>query len=152
MPILQAKPLTKLVAQILEAAGARTDYADIVATHLVNANLAGHDSHGVIRTPHYVRSIDDGNLQPTADPEIVDESACMAQICGNWTFGQVIAKQATELAIEKAARRRSRLGVDVPRGTYRTAGHLCRDGRGSGHGIDDLGWRHWRAAFDCGAT
>ena len=26
----------------------------------------------------------------------------MAQICGNWTFGQVIAKQATELAIEKA--------------------------------------------------
>ena len=71
MPIIQADDLEKLVASILAAAGARVDYADIVATHLVNANLAGHDSHGVIRTPHYVRSIDQGQLQPTAVPEIV---------------------------------------------------------------------------------
>ena len=92
MPIIQADDLEKLVASILAAAGARADYADIVATHLVNANLAGHDSHGVIRTPHYVRSIDQGQLQPTAVPEIVEETASMAQICGNWTFGQVIAK------------------------------------------------------------
>ena len=54
MPNIQAEPLTKLVAQILEAAGARADYADIVATHLVNANLAGprltrRHSHAALR-------------------------------------------------------------------------------------------------------
>ena len=102
MPTIQAEKLNEFIANILEAAGTRTDYADIVAAHLVNANLAGHDSHGVIRTPYYVRSMEEGDLKPTAEPEIVDESASMAQICGNWTFGQVIAKQATELAISKA--------------------------------------------------
>ena len=102
MPNIHAQPLTELITHILEAAGARANYADIVARHLVDANLAGHDSHGVIRTAYYVRSIDSGQLQPKAAPEIVDESACLAQICGHFTFGQVIAKQATELAIDKA--------------------------------------------------
>ena len=35
-----------------------------VAEHLVAANLAGHDSHGVIRVPQYVDAIDAGNLKP----------------------------------------------------------------------------------------
>ncbi len=102
MPIIQAKQLSQFIAQILGAGGARADYAAIVAEHLVDANLAGHDSHGVIRTPHYVRSIKKGDLHPSAEPDIVEETASMAQICGNWTFGQVIAKGATELAISKA--------------------------------------------------
>ena len=102
MPIIQAEQLSDFIARILAAAGARTGYADIVAEHLVDANLAGHDSHGVIRTPYYVRSIEKGELHPTAEPDIVEETASMAQICGNWTFGQVIAKAATELAISKA--------------------------------------------------
>ena len=102
MPVIGAQKLIDITAQILAAAGARADYAAIVAEHLVNANLAGHDSHGVIRTPHYVRSIEKGDLKPTAAPEIVAETASMAQVCGNWTFGQVIAKGATEIAIDKA--------------------------------------------------
>ena len=102
MPTIQADALTDINAQILAAAGARQDYADIVAEHLVNANLAGHDSHGVIRTPYYVRSIEKGELKPTAEPDIIAETASMAQIRGNWTFGQVIARQATEIAISKA--------------------------------------------------
>ncbi len=102
MPIIQADPLTDVVVRILAAADARADYADIVGRHLVDANLSGHDSHGVIRAPHYVRAIKSGELKPTAVPEIVEETASMAQICGHWTFGQVIAKQATEIAIDKA--------------------------------------------------
>ena len=102
MPTIQADKLTDINARILEAAGAREDYAAIVAEHLVDANLAGHDSHGVIRTPYYVRSIEKGELKPRAEPEIVAETASIAQICGNFTFGQVIAKQAAEIAISKA--------------------------------------------------
>ncbi|MXV92283.1 MAG: Ldh family oxidoreductase [Chloroflexi bacterium] len=102
MPIVQAEPLTRLIKNILAEAGARADYAAIVAEHLVAANLAGHDSHGVLRTPHYVTAIDAGRLDPRAEPDIVSQSASMAQICGNWTFGQVIARQASELAIQMA--------------------------------------------------
>lgn len=102
MPTMQADQLTETITRILAEAGARADYADIVARHLVDANLAGHDSHGVIRAPHYARSIEKGELAPAVEPEIVEETASMAQICGHWTFGQVIARQATEIAIEKA--------------------------------------------------
>ena len=103
MPNVQAGELTAIIAKVLEAAGASESYADIVARHLVNANLAGHDSHGVIRTPHYVRSIDKGALDPRAEPRVVEETAAIAQIDGGATFGQVTAEFATELAIAKAA-------------------------------------------------
>lgn len=102
MPIVQAAALTKITAAILQAAGAPADYADAVARHLVDANLAGHDSHGVLRAPHYVRQIDQGQLIPDARPQVVEETASMAQIDGHWTFGQVIVKFGAELAIEKA--------------------------------------------------
>lgn len=102
MPIIQADALTAITSGILERAGASADYADIVARHLVDANLAGHDSHGVLRAPHYVRQIDDAQLAPQAQPQVVEETAAMAQIDGCWTFGQVIAGIGTELAIEKA--------------------------------------------------
>jgi uncharacterized oxidoreductase len=102
MPRIQADALNTLIFHILQAAGAPDDYAQTVSTHLVDANLAGHDSHGVLRAPHYVRQIDNGRLIPTAKPEIVDETSATAQIDGHWTFGQVIAKFGTELAIEKA--------------------------------------------------
>ena len=102
MPTLNANELTVMTARILAAAGATDDYADIVATHLVNANLAGHDSHGVIRIPSYLASIDAGRVDPAAAPAVTYESASMAQIDGANTFGQVTAKIATELAIDKA--------------------------------------------------
>ena len=102
MPIIQADALTAITGGILAGAGASADYADIVARHLVDANLAGHDSHGVLRAPHYVRQIDDAQLAPQAQPQVVEETAAMAQIDGCWTFGQVIAGLGTELAIEKA--------------------------------------------------
>ena len=102
MPTIQEQDLKPIIASILEAAGAPPDYAEIVSTHLVNANLAGHDSHGVIRTPYYVKSIDSGKLDPKSVPAIVEETASIAQIDGKNTFGQVTAKFGTELAIKKA--------------------------------------------------
>ena len=102
MPTVQAADLTPLIDSILRAAGAPADYADIVATHLVDANLTGHDSHGVIRMTEYMRAIDDGRMDPAAAPKVTDETASMAQIDGSSTFGQVTAEQGTEIAIDKA--------------------------------------------------
>ncbi len=103
MPNIQAQELQTLTADILAAAGASAEYAAIVAEHLVQANLSGHDSHGVIRVPAYVQGIDSGRLAPKGMPKVVQETASIAQIDGASTFGQVTAKIGTELAIEKAA-------------------------------------------------
>jgi len=58
MPTVRADHLTRISAALLRAAGASEDEADAVAIGCVNANLAGHDSHGVIAVPTYIDGIE----------------------------------------------------------------------------------------------
>ena len=51
MPIVQADRLTHVGTALLKAAGASDEEAKAVAVGCVNANLAGHDSHGIIAVP-----------------------------------------------------------------------------------------------------
>lgn len=102
MPVLQAAPLREYVARILLAAGAPESEAQVVAAHLVEANLKGHDSHGVIRVERYVRDIADGRIVPGAPVVLDRESETTAVLDGGWNFGQVVAQRAMELAIAKA--------------------------------------------------
>lgn len=73
-----------------------------MAQSLVQSNLMGHDSHGVIRIPTYVEMVEQGRYKPAARPEIMRETPTTAVIRGNWAFGQVAAKFATEVVIAKA--------------------------------------------------
>jgi len=102
VPSLPHGDLERVCSQALVAAGAPERSARIVAEHLVDNDLVGHASHGVIRLRDYVDFIKAGQLVPDAEPEIVSESAATAQVDGRWTFGQVAAGFATELAIDKA--------------------------------------------------
>ena len=139
MPTIQAQDLQPIIASILEAAGALPDYAEIVSTHLVNANLAGHDSHGVIRTPYYVKSIDSGKLDPKSLPAVVKETASIAQIDGKNTFGQVTAKFGTELAIKKARVQGVALVTVFQIGHTGRLGTYAEMAAKAGHGRGDSG-------------
>ena len=97
-----ADELQALVKEVLLAAGADERNAEAVAEHLVSANLCGVDTHGVWHLSGYVEGIKSGVIVPTAWPNIVKETATSALVTGNWTFGQVTAKYAMEVAIEKA--------------------------------------------------
>ena len=94
--------LRQFGTRVLEAAGAPNYEAGIVADALVDANLAGHDSHGVMRLVSYVSWIEAGNSQPGAPFEVVAEADAFAVVDGNWGFGQVQGRRAMELAIAKA--------------------------------------------------
>jgi hydroxycarboxylate dehydrogenase B len=102
MLAVDATTLENYAREVFLAAGATDEAAAIVATHLVGANLAGHDSHGVIRIPWYVRDIKAGLLDPRAQPRIERETGGALVIDGGWTFGQVVARFAMQRAIEKA--------------------------------------------------
>jgi uncharacterized oxidoreductase len=104
MPTFNAEPLEQLAVAIFERCGAPADHAQCVASHLVEANLAGHDSHGVLRIAQYVDLIDAGTLKPAAQMQIVHETAAAAVVDGNAGFGQVIARDAMRLAIKIARR------------------------------------------------
>src|SRR5207302_6863088 len=102
MPLVDARTLEEYAKNVLLAAGAPEENALTVAEHLVGSNLMGHDSHGVIRIPWYVRDIRAGQLDPTSEPAIERETPASAVIDGRWNFGQVVARYAMETAIAKA--------------------------------------------------
>jgi hydroxycarboxylate dehydrogenase B len=97
-----AAELRKVTETIFVAAGAPADLAAEMGEALVGANLAGHDSHGVIRIPAYLRMIAEGQLDPKARPEVIKETATTSLVDGKWAFGHVAAKYGTNVAIKKA--------------------------------------------------
>lgn len=102
MPSIDPSVLTKFTEDALKAAGASDDEARTVANHLVQANLYGVDSHGVIRIPEYIDEIEHGRMKTKTSPKVVKESKITAVIDAQFGFGQVAAKMAMELAMKKA--------------------------------------------------
>jgi LDH2 family malate/lactate/ureidoglycolate dehydrogenase len=102
---IEAARLEAITRRIMEAAGATPSNAQAMARSLVAANLAGHDSHGVMRVPGYIAAIRAGELLPAAIPAVERETAAGALVNGNWTFGQVSCAFATDVAIARARER-----------------------------------------------
>jgi len=92
----------ELVTAIMRSAGCKPEEARTVARRLVDSNLVGHDSHGVLRVAKYLEWMRDGTLMPNTPPTIVFESDTIAIIDGHRGFGQVIGEFAAELGIAKA--------------------------------------------------
>src|SRR5438552_2465962 len=122
MPTLNAGPLTTFVRDIFVVYGVPDGKAEIVARSLVMCNLKGHDSHGVIRVMEYVAWMAKGWIVPDAELEVVRETDSLLLVDGHFGFGQVIGREATALAIEKA----KRSGVCVL--SIRQSAHLGRIG------------------------
>jgi len=99
---LSVERLRDVSRRVFVAAGTPEDLAEVVTDHLVNANLAGHDSHGVIRIPSYVETIKRGALDPTARPSIALDKGPTILVDGNWAFGQVTGRFAIDLAVKRA--------------------------------------------------
>jgi len=102
MLTISADRLTKVATDIFLAAGASPENTNTVVSSLIGANLAGHDSHGILRIPAYVNDIKAGRLDPKATPEVVHEAGSTAIIDGGATFGQVGAAFSADAAIQKA--------------------------------------------------
>lgn len=102
MPNLTAEKLTDICLNVFQKLNTPASEAEIVTRSMVDANRVGHDSHGVIHLPKYVRELEAGLIQPGAPTETLHESASIAVLDGNWGFGPVIATHAVELAIQKA--------------------------------------------------
>jgi len=102
MPTFSADYLRTLSAAILGVLGAPIESARVVGDSLVEANLVGHDSHGVIRLPGYARFAQAGRVVPDAIPEAATVRPGAIHIDGHWGWGQVAARLATELVSDRA--------------------------------------------------
>jgi uncharacterized oxidoreductase len=102
MPVFPETELRKFTRKVFEASGSPPADAAIVADHLVDANLLGVDSHGLIRIPQYVNEIRKGEIHPAAPVVVARETETTAAVDCGWNFGQVGAMRAMEVAVAKA--------------------------------------------------
>src|SRR4051794_29610665 len=120
--IIDHSKLLSLANRIVAAGGSSSSEADIVAEHLVEANLRSHDSHGVGMLVAYVRDLEAGTLKINQTPEIVSDTGTISVWDARAGYGQVIARQAVEWAI--AAARQHGVAVNG----LRNAHHIGRVG------------------------
>jgi uncharacterized oxidoreductase len=97
-----AEKLDSLTRAIFEAAGSSRREAGLIADQLVEANLRGHDSHGVGMIPFYVRNILAGELKLNQELSIVLDSGSLIVCESGLGAGQVMAHDAMEKAITRA--------------------------------------------------
>ena len=101
MPTLLAEDLDGLARTCLRQVGVPPDDAALVAEHLVEAGLMGHDTHSVLRLPQYVNMVRDGQVEPGAALVVLNESECGGRLSGQWNYGPVTATEAVRWALDK---------------------------------------------------
>lgn len=98
-------PLARLheaMCLVVRGFGSHDDEVQAVAGNLIDANLTGHDSHGIGMLPRYVDAFLEGGLLPNAHVQAVTDAGALLRLDGQAGFGQVIGREAMALGIERA--------------------------------------------------
>ena len=99
---IAAVPLHSLVVAIFRHAGSGPEEATAIADHLIDANLTGHDSHGVIRVAPYLQLLGAGATIANRRARITKDAGALLTIDGQQGHGIAIAVQAIAIGIERA--------------------------------------------------
>ncbi|HYQ06948.1 MAG TPA: Ldh family oxidoreductase, partial [Xanthobacteraceae bacterium] len=97
-----AAQLAAFVARAFIAAGLPEGDAQAIAGLMVEADLRGSDTHGVIRLALYVRRLHAGGINAKPNIRLVSDRASVALIDGDNGLGHLVMRRAAALAIEKA--------------------------------------------------
>jgi hydroxycarboxylate dehydrogenase B len=122
MVTIQLPNLINFVADVFNHAESSPEEARRIATYLTTANLTGHDSHGVIRVPVYIKWKKTGSVVPNQTAEIVIDTPSLAVVDGKFGYGQTVTPVAVKIGIEKC----KKAGLSAV--ALRNAGHIGRVG------------------------
>jgi uncharacterized oxidoreductase len=102
MILIDHRELHGTALRVFEAAGSEADEARLIADHLIEANLRGHDSHGVGLIPNYLQHLANGTVIANRKGRIASENGSLIVYDGERAWGQIAAREATMIAIAKA--------------------------------------------------
>jgi hydroxycarboxylate dehydrogenase B len=122
MPVIEATRLRQFVSRLFQAAGVVATESDWVAESLVESNLCGHESHGVVRVMEYIDLIRAGDLRSDVELKTVSETGGLLVSDAQLGFGQVQMRKLLDRLEDKART----LGIAV--GTVTNCGHVGRLG------------------------
>ena len=101
--LIAEAPLREFVRDIFVAAGSARAEADEIAEHLVEANLRGHDSHGVGMVPAYIKHLSEKAVAPNRKPKCVLDLGALMAFDAAMGYGQPAANAVMDLAGDRAA-------------------------------------------------
>src|SRR5450631_2843048 len=122
MVTIKVQNLINFVAEVFTHSESSAEEARRIATYLTTANLTGHDSHGVIRVPVYIRWKKTGSVVPDQIVELVVDTPSLAVVDGKFGYGQTVTPQAVRIGIEKCKK------AGLAAVALRNAGHIGRVG------------------------
>lgn len=96
-----AHALVAFATQALMRAG-MDEQAGTVAQILVEADLMGHDTHGLALLPGYVDALIGGTMEGLGKPHVLRDHGAVAHWDGRWLSGVSLVAAAIELAADKA--------------------------------------------------
>lgn len=120
--LVQSQALIDLVTQVFEQTVCSAEESRRIASNLVEANLTGHDSHGVVRVPRYVDYLERDVQRPDQVLTTLVDEGTLLLVDGNYGMGQTIGPLAVALGIKRAKAN----GLAIV--ALRKSGHLGRIG------------------------
>jgi hydroxycarboxylate dehydrogenase B len=102
MIVIEHTRLHDIAERVFSAAGSEPEEARLIADHLIEANLRGHDSHGVGLIPGYLQRLAGGTVFANRKGRVVNENGSLIVYDGERAWGQIAAREATMLGIAKA--------------------------------------------------
>ncbi len=124
--------------ELVRGFGSHDAEVNAVCDNLIEANLMGHDSHGIGMLPRYANAYLEGSLKPNTHLKVLHDVGALLRLDGQAGFGQVIGAEAMDLGIKRARTHGScivALGNSAPPRPHRRLG---RAGRRGGTGLDAL--------------
>ena len=94
--------LRAAIRLVMRGFGSNDAEVEAVAGNLIEANLTGHDSHGIGMLPRYVDAYQQRGLVPNQHVRTVLDAGTLLRLDGGAGFGQVIGREAMELGIARA--------------------------------------------------
>jgi uncharacterized oxidoreductase len=122
MVTIQAERLIDFVAEVFANAGSSPEEARRIGSYLTTANLTGHDSHGVIRVPVYIKWKNSGEVIPNQTIALAVDTPALAVVDGRFGYGQTVAPQAVRIGIDKCK------AMGLAAVALRNSGHIGRVG------------------------
>jgi len=114
--------LNELACKTYEAYGLDKDDARVLCEALIKSDMRGVKSHGLVRTPDYIKWIGDGTWAKKTEPEIIVDAPAVTVIDGHNGLGPVLASKAIDIAVEKA----KKYGIAIS--TVRNSNHFGETG------------------------
>ena len=102
MHLIALPRLQAAMRLLVRGFGSSEAEVEAVVGNLIEANLTGHDSHGIGMLPRYAEAYLEGGLKPNTHVEVVLDSGALLRLDGGAGFGQVIGQEAMALGIERA--------------------------------------------------